>query len=130
MKKNIKRIMAILFVCVMVMGLSATAFAAGSNHYPYTASNRLRTNASNWQTIAYSDNGFNCKVYIECSNGYVTSNSNIQMLDRNGNVIWKETGAQPGSGSRVYECGSNVYTIQIMNQVGTGYAWARYDSEL
>lgn len=40
----------------MVMGLSVTAFAAGTNHYPYTASNRLRTNASNWQTIAYSDN--------------------------------------------------------------------------
>lgn len=130
MKKNIKRIMAFFFVCVMVIGLSTTAFAAGSNQFPYTVSHKLTTNASNWQTIAYSDNGFNCKVYIECSNGYVTSNSNIRMLGSNGNVVWQGTGAQPASGSRVYDCGSDVYTIQIMNQVGTGYAWARYYSEL
>lgn len=130
MKKNIKRIMAVFLVCIMVMGLSVTAFAAGSNHFPYTSSKKLETNASNWQTIAYSDNGFNCKVYIECSNGYVTSNSNIRMLGADGQTVWEETGAQPASGSRVYDCGSNVYTIQIKNQVGKGYAWARYYGEL
>lgn len=130
MKKNIKRIMAIFFVCVMVMGISTTAFAAGSNHFPYTQSNTLKTDATSWKRIAYSDNGFNCKVYIQASNSYTTSNSNIRMLGRNGNVIWEGKGVQPASGSRTYDCGSDVYSIEIMNQVGTGYAWARYAGEL
>lgn len=130
MRKNVKRIMAVLFACVLVMGFSVSAFAAGNNHFPYTSSNKLRTNASNWQTIAYSDDGFNCKVYIECSNGYVTSNSSIRMLGSDGHPVWEEIGAQPASGGRTYNCGSNIYTIQIKNQTGNGYAWARYAGEL
>ena len=121
---------AVLFVCMMVLGISTTAFAAGINHFPYSAGNKLATNNGEWRTIAYSDNGFNCKVYIESSGAYSTNNIGVRMLDQNGSVVWQDTGAQSANGSRIYNCGSNIYTIQIKNQVGAGYAWARYYSEL
>ncbi len=125
MKKNTKRIIAIFFACMIMLTLSVPAFAAGTNHFPYSSANRLNTNSSDWKTIAYSDNGFSCKVYIQSNR-----NSSIRMLDGSGNIVWQEVGCQPATGYRIYDCGSNVYTIQIKNQTGTGYAWASYYSEL
>ena len=82
-----------------------------------------------WKEIAKSTDGFNCYVYIACYNtspGSLTqvAASDIRMLDANGNVIWYEGGAVSGSGSRIFFCGSDVYSIQIRTQTGKGTAFA------
>ena len=55
--------------------------------------------------------------------------SNIRMLGKNGNVLWEESGAIAGQGSRIFICGSDVYTIQIKPQSGTGAAYAYQTSQ-
>ncbi len=147
MKSNkIKRILGIALILVMCLGYTLNAFAAESpnksavvsnyndvttyaNRYPYpSAGNALSINTS-WKTIASSTTGFNCDVWIASYNlgtiGLVVAPSDIRMLGKSGNVVWQESGAVAGNGAqRQFWCGSDVYTIQIRTQTGTGTAYA------
>lgn len=115
--------------CVMLLGISVTAFAAGNNNYMYTQSRKLHTNDSNWQTIATSSNGFDCWVRITNNNGYPNTYTSIKMLGKNGEKLWEKEDAIPGFNYADFECGSDVYTIQVKNVYGDGYAWIRYLKE-
>lgn len=133
-------------ILAMCFGCTSNAFAAESsgesaatsdynivtpyaNRYPYpSAGNALSINTS-WKTIASSTTGFNCDVWIGSYNtgtiGLVVAPSDIRMLGRSGNVVWQESGAVAGNGAqRQFWCGSDVYTIQIKTQTGTGMAYA------
>lgn len=147
MKNNkIKRILGIALILVMCLSCTLNAFAAEcsnepaiisgyddittyANKYPYpSAGNALSINTS-WKTIASSTTGFNCNVWIASYNlgtiGLSIAPSDIRMLDKSGNVLWQESGAVAGTGAqRQFWCGSDVYTIQIRTQTGTGTAYA------
>lgn len=112
--------------CVMLLSISVTAFAAGNNNYKYTQSHKLHTNDNTWQTIATSTNGFDCWVRITNNNSYPNTYSSIKMLGRNGETLWEKEDAIPGFNYADFECGSDVYTIQVKNVYGDGYAWIRY----
>lgn len=98
------------------------------NKFDYTSMGHARAYTTSWKTLATSTKGFNCNVYIQCMNyglnGQGFAPSNIRMLDKNGKVLWSETGAVQGQGYRVFACGSDVYTIQICTSLGGGSAWA------
>ena len=147
MKNNmIKRILAMALILVMCLGCTLNAFATESssklavtsgcnmatpraNNYPYPSAGRTLSINTSWKTIASSTTGFNCDVWIASYNlgtiGLVVSPSDIRMLGKSGNVVWQESGAVAGNGAqRQFWCGSDVYTIQIKTQTGTGSAYA------
>ncbi|MCI8548723.1 MAG: hypothetical protein HFJ38_07570 [Bacilli bacterium] len=140
MKKMLKRlritavvaIAAVMTMCYTMPAFAATAPDNGiatpySNSYPYSSTKMLVTSTS-WKTIASSTTGFNCNVYIKCKNtslsGWTVVPCDIRMLGKNGNALWEEKGAIAGLGDRVFSCGSDVYTIQIKTQAGSGTAYA------
>lgn len=107
----------------------AVARTGAGNHYPYR-NNGLVTNATEWRTVAYSTNGFDCTVYVEIHNtlvinGFQVAPAGVRLLGKNGNVVWEESSAIAGQGHRNLWCGSDVYKIQIKNVAGSGsaYAW-------
>lgn len=91
----------------------------------------INISSKEWTTIATSTSGFNCNVYVKCMNttfdGLRVVGTNIRMLGRNGNVLWSENEAVAGQGSRVFECGSDVYTIQASPRAGSGVIYCRQD---
>lgn len=107
---------------------TAEMYSSSGNVYPYPAGHQVLTTNTSWQTIAYSTKGFNCNVYVKCNNtatvGLKVVPCDVQMLDKNGNVLWSENGAIAGLGSRTFWCGSDVYKIQIRTQAGKGTAFA------
>ena len=92
--------------------------------------NSINTSTS-WKTIATASSGFDCNVDIGCTN-FSNVPCYIRMLNSKGSVILEESGAikitsmlgSGGYGSRTFWCGSDVYTIQIRIQSGTGTAIA------
>ena len=69
--------------------------------------------SNTWTTIATDSEGFDCNVEIT---GYLTSigpRIDVRMLGKNGQILWSENDSCPGLSSRVYSCGSDVYTIQV-----------------
>lgn len=84
---------------------------------------------TSWQTVATSTTGFNCDVYIKCMNtgtiGWQVSPTDIQLLDRHGNVVWSQKGAVAGQGDAIFWCGSNIYEIQAKTQTGKGTIYIR-----
>lgn len=147
MKNNmIKRILGMALIVVMCLGFTSNAFAAESssksavssaynevtpyaNNYPYPSAGKALSINTSWKTIASSTTGFNCNVWIASYNtgtiGLVVAPSDIRMLGKSGNVVWQESGAVAGNGAqRQFWCGSDVYTIQIKTQTGTGTAYA------
>lgn len=113
---------------VMAMA-DAEVFSARANSYPYPSLSKALSITTSWKTIAYSTTGFGCNVSITSHNtgtiGLGIAKSDIRMFDRNGNQLWYESGAVLGSGvPRVFICGSDVYTIQIRTQTGSGTAYA------
>lgn len=141
MKKMLRRLRktaAVAIAVVMTMCSTMPAFAATepdsgvavpySNSFPYSSVAKALVTTTSWKTIASSTTGFNCNVYIKCSNtalsGWTVVPSDIRMLGKNGNVVWEEKGAIAGLGDRVFYCGSDVYTIQIRTQSGSGTAYA------
>ena len=99
-----------------------------SNSYPYPSMGRALVTTTSWKKIAESNTGFGCNVYIKCSNtatsGFGVVPSDIRMLGKNNNIVWEESGAIPGQGSRIFICGKDVYEIQIRTQAGQGTAYA------
>ncbi len=91
----------------------------------------INISSNQWTTIATSTSGFNCNVYVKCMNttldGLRVVGTNIRMLGRNGNVIWSENEAVAGQGSRVFWCGSDIYTIQASPRAGLGVIYCRQD---
>lgn len=142
----IKRILSMALILVMCLGCTLNAFAAESssnsavtsgynkvtpyaNNYPYPSAGNALSITTSWKTIASSTTGFNCNVWIASYNtgtiGLIVAPSDIRMLGRSGNVVWQESGAVAGNGAqRQFWCGSDVYTIQIKTQTGTGMAYA------
>lgn len=112
----------IIFVTFLVPCISVKA--AGIHYYSINTS-------TSWKTIATASSGFDCKVDISCTN-FNNVPCDIRMLNSKGTVLWEESGAiritsivgSGGYGSRIFECGSDVYTIQIRTQSGTGTAIA------
>ena len=115
---------------VEVAGNTATTY---SNTFPHPfGSNPLSTDTS-WKTIAYSNTGFSCNVYVACYNtatvGISVVPSDVRMLGKNGQVVWSASGYIPGLGHRILWCGSDVYTLQIRTQAGKGTAYAYQTNE-
>ena len=109
--------------------VSRAGVTYGGNTYPYYSLSTMLKIDTSWQTIAYSSTGFNCNVEIGSYNtgfyGFGVAKTNIRMLAKDGRVIWEEAAAITGDGvSRVFICGSDVYTIQLRTQSGTGSAFA------
>lgn len=127
-EKKCKSIIAILMTICLMMLMCCSVFAATKgNNYPYTSSRQLQTTTS-WKTLATSTKGFDCNVFIKCENtvfvGLRIAKNHVRMLDKNGNILWEESGAIKGSAQRIFKCGSDVYTIQIRTEAGKGLAYA------
>lgn len=101
---------------------------SSGNKFEHTSMSNALVCSTSWKTIATSTKGFNCNVFIACMNagtiGLGIAPSDVRMLGRNGNVLWSESGAVRGQGQRVFKCGSDVFSIQIRTQAGSGSAWA------
>ena len=101
------------------------AVSARSNQF-YSG---INVYSNTWTTIANSTTGLNCNVYVKSMNttldGLRVVGTNIRMLGRNGNVLWSESEAVPGQGSRVFWCGSNIYKIQAQPKAGVGVIYCR-----
>ena len=142
MKNSFKKFVFIMLAFAFLFVNSVSAFAAEfttveavqssistqSNSFPYSSlANSLNTTTS-WKTIATSNTGFSCNVFIKCMNtttsGWGVVPSDVRMLGKNGNVVWTENGAVPCQGDRTFWCGYDVYTIQIRTQAGYGVAIA------
>lgn len=133
MNKIKKATMALCLSMALLLGLSATAFAAEpattkpetetvstdiitprSNSYK----NGVAINSSSWTTIATSTSGFNCNVYIYSLNAYAGATTHVRMLGRSDNTVWYESSAIGYQSSRTFWCGPDVYTIQVKTSAG------------
>lgn len=117
MKTKIRVLFVVLALVVGIMASSTVALAASSY--------KSVTVSTTWTTIATNSNGFDCNVQIT---GYLTSvgeRIDVRMLGKSGNVLWSEEDSCPGLSSRIYRCGSDVYTIQVRVDAGVrGTAYA------
>lgn len=52
-------------------------------------------------------------------------NTDIRMIDRDGNIVWEEEDAIPYSSSRQFVCGTNIWKIQA--RVGGNSVWGDLD---
>ena len=133
MNKIKKATMALCLSMALLLGLSATAFAAEpattksvtetvsassvsqrSNNYGYG----VAINSSRWTTFATSTTGFNCYMYVYSLNAYPGATTHIRMLGKNGNVLWTAYDAMPFRSENNFWCGPDVYTIQAMTSAG------------
>jgi len=119
-----KKAKSLIVVIVLILGLfgNVISVSAAQNYNTVLLS-------TSWKTIASSSTGFNCKVAVSSMttgtiNNIQAVNPDIRMLGRNGNVVWSENSSTPGLSTRVYNCGSDVYTIQIRVSNGSGTARA------
>lgn len=112
-KKSIRATIVVAMMVISLLSTSKTAFAANSY-------NGTITTSTSWKTLATSTTGFNCNVAVFNSStgtdGLGILRADIRMLGKNGNVIWEETKACPGYGTRIFRCGPDVYKIQIKVQ--------------
>lgn len=95
-------------VCQEITKVSDNTISPRGNQYE---SGGVYVTSTAWRNIATSTNGFSCNVKIGAYTGNVAYLS-VRMLGRNGNVVWSETNAVAGNHSRVFWCGSDIYTIQ------------------
>lgn len=103
-----KGLKATILVLAMVLGLVGTSTVA------FAAESFKRVTVSNtWTTIASDTDGFNCNVEITGLLTSVGPRIDVRMLGKSGNTVWSENDSCPGLSSRVYHCGSDVYTIQV-----------------
>lgn len=120
-KRTLKAIFLFVLMVLAIMGTTLTAFA--TNEYKGTV-----TTSTSWETLATSLTGFNCNVSVFNSStgtdGIGILRADIRMLGKYDNVVWEESKACPGYGTRTFWCGPDVYTIQIRVAHGSGSAWA------
>lgn len=128
--KNIhKKMVAIIMVLTFALGCNIMAYAAEvpasyevvSDEFSEGAisprgntyeSSGVAVTSKDWKTVAKSTTGFGCNVQINTLNTLVNYVS-VRMLGKNGNEVWSETNAIPFNYSRVFECGTDVYEIQV-----------------
>ena len=125
-KRALKSIFVVALLVVSLFGVSTKAFAANSY-------NGTITTSTSWKTLATSTTGFNCNVAVVNSStgtdGLGILRADIRMLGKSGNVVWEESKACPGYGTRIFWCGPDVYKIQINVAHSSGTAWAYETSE-
>ena len=124
MKTKISFKVTLLITALMIVTvLCTTTKVFAKNSYKGTI-----TTSTSWKTLATSTTGFNCNVAVvnasTGTDGLGILRADIRMLGKSGNVVWEESKACPGYGTRVFHCGSDVYTIQIKVAYGGGTAWA------
>ncbi|WP_413854683.1 hypothetical protein [Candidatus Ruminimicrobium bovinum] len=119
--KTTKILLAVAFMFVAIMGTASKIYAADT--YKGTI-----VTSTTWTTLAESTTGFNRNVTVFNSStgtdGLGILRADIRMLGKNGNVVWSETKACPGYGTREFWCGSDVYKIQIRVAYASGTAYA------
>lgn len=126
MKNTFKRIGTLLLVCMMVFTMSATAFAA-TNATPSIKSS-FTFDDKNWTDIATCSTGLGCTIFVRVNTTSAASFPgrvpvDLRMLDKNGNELWSTT--LSGNGTTYnFECGSDVYKVQVKSQYSTGYGSA------
>ena len=133
MKKTHTLMLSLIMILATVFGMtSRVVYAADLNssvNEETMESDTYNNGAlieTSWRTIATSNSGFNCNIYIEClnntflPNSWTVSPTDIRMLGKRGNVIWSESGAVAGLGNRTFWCGKDIYKIQARCQVGDG----------
>lgn len=121
MKKALKPIFAIVLVLTVIICGTVTAHAEDTYYGTIVTS-------TSWKTLAKSTTGFNRNVTVFNSStgtdGLGILRADIRMLGSSGNVVWEESKACPGHGTRQFWCGSDVYTIQIRVKYSSGTAYA------
>ncbi len=115
MKRSLKSVLALICVLLLAASIPLAAFAQSYRINIGTSYSSLKVAASS------SGHSFYIKVY---NTGY--GRNDIRMLDKNGRVIWQESGAIAFNGNRTFWCGSNVATIQIKTQTSSAAVYA-YD---
>ncbi len=144
MNKNFKRCFSLVMVSVMLFAFATTAFAAETSYADenlsvvsaksytckYTSYSNALAVTTSWKDLATSSTGFGCNVTICTRNTAILASGGmaktvVRMLGKNGDVLWTSTDeySVPGLGSREYECGSDVYKIQVKTQAGGGSCW-------
>lgn len=125
-KRTLKAMLSAVLLILLLIGTTTTAFAANSY-------NGTITTSTSWKTLATSTTGFNCNVAIFNSStgtdGLGILRADIRMLGKSGNVVWQESKACPGYGTRIFWCGSDVYKIQIKVAHSSGTAKAYETTE-
>lgn len=114
-KQIFKPTAIIALLLVAVLGITVTTKTTA---YAATYWNVADNVGTEWTTVAESTTGFGCKVGISVLNSKAYR-TDIQLLDRSGNVVWSQTGAFGVNETIYFNCGSNVYTVQLKTQGGT-----------
>lgn len=142
MNRSIKTVITLIIISALLTIGTLNCFAVENQNgnvastrqitYPLTgitlygtASDKLYINTS-WKTIAEASNGFNCKIVILVPDNLNGNANDVRMLDKNGNQIWFEEYAIASCGDRCFECGANVYKIQIRTRGSYAHAYAGY----
>jgi len=110
MKKGLKVTILLAVLIVGIIGTSTVAFA-GENFKRVTVSTQ-------WTTIASTTGGFGCNIKIKGDLMTLGARIDVRMLGKDGQLLWEESNSCPGLGSRVYDCGADVYTIQVKVKSG------------
>lgn len=105
MKKSIRVILCIMMVLAAIMTFGATAFAA-------TTVNNV-TLGPDYVIVVGNGNCSNKSVTITCYNNSTYHHNDVRMKDSSGNIVWEEYGAIDYSGQRTFQCGGNVYSIEV-----------------
>lgn len=142
--KHIGKTLALIALAIMmVFGSTLSAFAAtnevvGTDATVESVESSVQPRSINistsWTTVlsvsTSSSTGINSDIIISAntftSNGLLsTVPCDIQMLGKNGQLLWSKDDAIPGSGAHTeFWCGSDVYTVQIRTTAGYGTASA------
>ena len=122
MLKRILKVTTVITILLIVI-LNTTMVSYASESYLPTINT-----STTWKTLATSTTGFNKNVTVfnwsTGTDGLGILRADIRLLGKNGNVVWSESKSCPGYGTRVYWCGTDVYTIQIKVLSGGGTARA------
>lgn len=139
MRKFFKTSMLLVLAVIMLISSTMTCMAATPRttiihhssgiNFVGNGSDKVEFSTT-YKTIAYVDTsrstGLGAEIVILVPTNTSISDNDIIMLDRNGNRVWEEFGAIPYEGIRSFECGSDVYTVQIRTQNGSGQAYAGF----
>lgn len=129
--KSMKSIGVLALAAVMVaLCISAVpptnAYASESNHTPPVVADSSAATAVAQsiylgpielddvyrQLYTNRATGINANVEVQTYNIFGAHQTDIQMADANGNVVWEEAGAISPGGARTFWCGPEVVTIR------------------
>ena len=105
MKKASKKIALLLIIVLVFSSISMVAFAGSTSYTVYDTYVTIFSVPTNGA-------GTNKNIKTSFQNISVYHHNDIRMLDKNGNIVWKEYGAVDYNATRTFWCGSNVYTCK------------------